>query len=86
MALFRFTVGYLKSAGMLVFGLALLAICISNLCTWWEVGQLPIHTKFGNTLVSWQSDPVMFAWNAAMNAFLLYWGALIVTGVVLRKY
>lgn len=79
-------VRYLKSAGMLVLGLALLAVCISNFWTWLDSGQLPIHSRFGDTLVSWQSDPVLFALRAAMNAFFLYWGGLIVTGVVLRKY
>jgi hypothetical protein len=80
-------VRYIKSAGMLILGLALLAICITNLCTWIEAGQLPFHTRvFGTSMVSWQADPVMFVWQIAFNAFLLYYGGLIVMGVALRKY
>jgi hypothetical protein len=72
---------------MLILGLALLAICVANLCAWMETGQLPAHSRvFGTSLVSWQADPTMFVWQVAFNAFLLYYGSRIVMGVALRKY
>jgi hypothetical protein len=80
-------VRYLKPVGMLMPGLALLAVCIANFRLWLEAGQLPVHSRVsGDYQVSWQVDPVMFAWQVAFNAFLLYMGSLIVMGVMLRKY
>jgi hypothetical protein len=80
-------VRYIKSAGMLMVGLVLLGVCIANVCSWMEAGQLPVHSRvFGTFLVSWRSDPVMFVWQIAFNGFLLYYGSLIVIGVALRRY
>ena len=80
-------VKFLKTAGMLMLGLALLAVCIANFRVWLETGQLPIHSRvYGDLQVSWQVDPAMFAWQVAFNGFLLYMGSLIVMGVMLRKY
>jgi hypothetical protein len=77
----------LKTTGMLILGLALLAVCIANFRVWLETGQLPVHNRvYGDFQVSWEVEPAMFAWQVAFNVFLLYFGSLIVIGVVLRKY
>jgi hypothetical protein len=53
----------LKTTGMLMLGLALLAVCIANFRVWLATGQLPIHSRVcGDHQVSWQADSVMFAW------------------------